>query len=43
MGSADTEAVLESQDFKALYVEGFVHASTAIRLGSLKHVLSEIV
>jgi hypothetical protein len=32
---------LASQDFNGMYVEGFVHASTHIRLGSLKRVLPE--
>ena len=38
---ADTAAGLDSQDFEAVYVEGFVHSSPAILLGSLKRVLSE--
>ena len=34
-------AGLESQDLGGVYIEGFVQASTAIELGSLKRVLPE--
>ena len=34
-------AVLNLQDLDCVHVEGFVHASTQIRLGSLQRVLPE--
>ena len=37
---ADT-AGLKSKSLDGVYIEGFVHTSTAIRLGSLKRVLPE--
>ena len=37
---ADT-AGLGSQNLDCMYIEGFVHASTTIRLGSLERVLPE--
>ena len=34
-------AVLDSQDLDYVHVDGFVHSSTQIRLGSLQRVLPE--